>query len=58
MLAFGFIESFLASHGSAVGHREKTFGLAEPTDKKIAGVAHSIPIFALCTKENRLLVCM
>jgi len=57
MLSFGFTESFLASHGCAVGHREKTFGLAEPTYKKIAAVAHSIPICALCTDDGLLGSC-
>ena len=54
MLSFGFTESFLASHGCAVGHREKTFELAEPTYKKIAAVAHGIPICALCTDDGAL----
>src|SRR5213596_3055447 len=54
MLSFGFTESFLASHGCAVGHPEKTFGLAEPTYKKIAAVAHGIPICALCTDDGAL----
>ena len=54
MLSFGFTESFLASHGCAMGHREKTFGLAESTYKKIAAVAHSIPICALSTDDGVL----
>ncbi|PYT13610.1 MAG: hypothetical protein DMG59_20005 [Acidobacteria bacterium] len=35
----------------AEGNCEKTFGLAEPTYKKIAPVAQSIPICALCTDD-------